>query len=780
MQVIKRDGRGERVCFDKISGRIQKLCYGLHSLVDPILVSQKVVSGVYDGVSTEHLDELASETAAFMSTRHPDFALLAGRIAISNLHKTTVKNFSALVSDLVSYKDKKSGRSRPLVTKEFADIVNANKERLDAAIIYERDMNYDFFGYRTMHRSYLLKIDGKVAERPQHMLMRVAVGIWKDDIEKAIEMYNQMSLGLYTHATPTLFNAGTPGGQLASCFLLSVTEDSIDGIYKTLTRCANISKHAGGIGLSISNVRASQSYIQGSGGTSNGLIPMLRVFDASARYVDQGGGKRKGGFAMYLEVWHADISDFLELKKNHGKEELRARDLFYGLWICDLFMKRVEKDEKWTLFCPNDCPDLVDLYGDAFEKRYIEYEEMKNGRRTIRAQDLWMEIISSQIETGTPYMLYKDAANEKSNQKNLGTLRGSNLCTEILEYTSPDEVAVCNLASIALPMFVKNGTFDFEKLKGITKRVTENLNKVIDVTVYPVEEAKRSNMKHRPIGIGVQGLADTFLKLGLSFDSEQARKLNRDIFETMYYAALDMSQSLAAKHGTYESYPGSPASKDILQHDMWKDIKESETLDWKKLREDIKKNGLRNSLLMAPMPTASTAQILGNTECFEPITSNIYSRRVLSGEFPIVNKFLVNVLLEHDKWNTDTVQSIMANNGSIQHLDLPENVKEMFRTVWEIKQRAIIEMAADRGAFIDQSQSLNLFVDKPTNTKLSSMHFYAWKKGLKGSYYLRSRAAAEAVKFTVSASATNLPTGQTNTPPDVSETCSRECTSCGA
>lgn len=780
MKVIKRDGRTESVAFEKITGRIEKLSYGLHKSVDPVAVAQKVVGGVYNNVTTVHLDELASETAAFMSTIHPDYSKLGGRIAMSNLHKMTQKNFSHVISKLHEACDAMTGRSQKIISDEVYDVVQKNAEKLDGAIIYDRDFNYDFFGFRTLQRSYLLRVQGKIVERPQHMLMRVAIGIHKTDIEAALNTYELMSQRWFTHATPTLFNAGTVQPQMSSCFLLTMEEDSIDGIYSTLKRCAKISKHAGGIGLSVSNIRASQSYIQGSGGTSNGLTPMLRVFDASARYVDQGGGKRKGGFAIYLEPWHADIQSFLDLKKNHGKEELRARDLFYGLWIPDLFMKRAENDENWSLFCPDECPGLVDAYGEEFETLYAEYESKGMARRTIKAQELWIEICNSQIETGTPYMLYKDAANKKSNQKNLGTLRGSNLCTEILEYTSPEEVAVCNLASISLPMFVtqKNGdvkVFAFDRLVEIVKVVTRNLNRVIDSTFYPVDEARHSNLKHRPIGIGVQGLADVFMMMDLSFDSDTARQLNRDIFETIYFGALDMSQELAAEEGHYESYPGSPTSKGILQHDMW-DVKDSDRHDWKSLRERIQKNGLRNSLLVAPMPTASTAQILGNTECFEPITSNVYSRRVLSGEFPIVSRHLVDDLLKYKMWTDQILQSILASNGSIQHIEgLPKAIKEKHRTVWEIKQKSIIEMAADRAPYIDQSQSLNLFLTKPTNSKISSMHFFAWKKGLKGSYYLRSQAAAEAVKFTVS-----LPSNPSSENIKEEEVCTRDCESCGA
>jgi ribonucleoside-diphosphate reductase alpha chain len=750
MFVIKRDGRKESVKFDKITARIKKLCYGLSDHVQPLLVAQKVIEGIYDGVSTSELDNLAAEIAATMTVRHPDYALLASRIAISNLHKNTKKSFSETMRLLYNYVDERTGQKAQLIADDVMQIIEEHAALLDSTIIYDRDFAVDYFGFKTLEKSYLLKINGMVVERPQHMFMRVAVGIHKNDIDAVIETYNLMSERWFIHATPTLFNAGTPKPQLSSCFLLTMKSDSIDGIYETLHQCARISQSAGGIGLSIHNIRATGSYIRGTNGTSNGIIPMLRVFNDTARYVDQGGGKRKGSFAIYLEPWHADIFAFLDLKKNHGKEELRARDLFYALWIPDLFMKRVEAEENWSLFCPNEAPGLADCYGTEFEMLYTKYESEGRARKTIPARELWTAILESQIETGTPYMLYKDACNEKSNQKNLGTIKSSNLCTEIIEYTSSDEVAVCNLASIALPRFVQDGKFDHNKLFDITYVVTKNLNRIIDINYYPVAEARRSNLRHRPIGIGVQGLADTFILLRLPFDSEEARILNREIFETLYYAALTASKDLAKKEGPYETFPGSPASKGILQFDMW-NVTPSDRWEWNVLREEIKKYGLRNSLLIAPMPTASTSQILGNNECFEPYTSNIYTRRVLSGEFIVVNKHLLKDLMERNLWNDKIKNKLIAANGSVQNIEeIPDDLKALYKTVWEIKQRTIIDMAADRAPFIDQSQSLNLFIQEPTYARLSSMHFYAWKKGLKtGMYYLRTKAPTDAIKFTV-------------------------------
>ena len=739
--------------FDKITARIKKLCYSLNPLVDPVRVSMRVIEGLYDGVTTSELDNLAAEVSATMTTSHPDYATLAARISVSNLHKNTKKSFSETMTDLYNYVNPRTGKKAPLLSDEVYKVIKKNAEKLDSTIIYNRDFNYDYFGFKTLERSYLLRLNGVVVERPQHMLMRVSVGIHYDDLDSAIETYNLMSKKFFTHATPTLFNSGTPKPQLSSCFLLTMKEDSIDGIYDTLKQTAKISQSAGGIGLSIHNVRSTGSYISGTNGTSNGIVPMLRVFNDTARYVDQGGGKRKGSFAIYIEPWHSDIFDFLDLKKNHGKEEMRARDLFYAMWIPDLFMKRVESNEDWTLMCPNECPGLYDCHSEEFEKLYLNYEKEGKGRKTIKARELWEKILESQIETGTPYMLYKDACNRKSNQKNLGTIRSSNLCTEILEYTSKDEIAVCNLASIALPMFIKNNSFDHIELFNVTKRVTKNLNKVIDRNYYPVKEAENSNFRHRPIGLGVQGLADTFIKLRMPFTSDEAKALNQDIFETIYYAALTASMEEAQRDGTYKSYKGSPISKGEFQHNMWgvKDEDLSGRWDWAKLRKDIKKNGVRNSLLVAPMPTASTSQILGNNECFEPYTSNIYTRRVLSGEFIVVNKHLLEDLVKLGLWNEELKQELMKANGSIQHIDfIPQDIKDLYKTVWELSMKDIIDMARHRGYFIDQSQSLNLFMEGATMAKLTSMHFYAWKSGLKtGMYYLRTKSAVDAIKFTL-------------------------------
>jgi len=762
MYVVKRDGRREAVKFDKITARIKKLCYGLNPLVAPEKVAMKVIEGLFDGVTTSELDNLAAEVAATNTITHPDYALLASRIAVSNLHKNTKKSFSETIKDLYEYIDPKTGQKAPLISDEVYKIIDKNADVLDSTIIYDRDFRYDFFGFKTLERSYLLKLKGQVAERPQQMIMRVAVGIHKEDLDSAIETYNYMSEGWFTHATPTLFNSGTPKPQMSSCFLLATKEDSIPGIYDTLKQCAQISQSAGGIGLSIHDIRATGSYIKGTNGTSNGIVPMLRVFNDTARYVDQGGGKRKGSFAIYMEPWHADVFDFLDLRKNHGKEEQRARDLFYALWTPDLFMKRVEENGDWTLMCPHECPGLSDTYGKKFEKLYKKYESEGKGRKTIKAQELWFKILESQIETGTPYMLYKDAANEKSNQKNLGTIKSSNLCTEIIEYTSPDEVAVCNLASIALPKFVIDGKFDFEKLFKVTYRVTRNLDKVIDANYYPVPEARNSNMRHRPIGIGVQGLADAFILMRQAFESEEARQLNKDIFETIYYAALTASKDLAIEKGTYESYKGSPVSQGILQFDMW-NVKPSDRWEWDLLRQEIQKNGVRNSLLLAPMPTASTAQILGNNECFEPYTSNIYTRRVLSGEFIIVNKHLLRDLVKLGIWDDRLKNKLMASNGSIQNIDeIPDNIKNLYKTAWEISQKVLLDMAADRGAFIDQSQSLNIFMENANFAKLTSMHFYGWKAGLKtGMYYLRTKSATDAIKFTLDKEAMSEPVAKT-------------------
>jgi ribonucleoside-diphosphate reductase alpha chain len=765
MLVVKRDGRRESVRFDKITARIENLCYELDpKFIQPIEVAKKVIDGLYDGVTTSELDNLAAEVCASLTVRHPDYAILAARIAISNLHKTTSQSFSNTMKRLYTYVNPKTGANAQLLDTEVYGIIKQHAAKLDEAIDYKRDFSYDYFGYKTLERSYLIRLDGKVVERPQHMLMRVAVGIHREDLDAAIETYDLLSEKWFTHATPTLFNAGTPKPQLSSCFLLTMKDDSIDGIYDTLKQCAKISQSAGGIGLSIHNVRAKGSYIKGTNGVSNGIVPMLRNFDMTARYVDQGGGKRKGSFAIYLEPWHADIKDFLELRRNHGKEEMRARDLFYALWIPDLFMQRVENNEDWSLFCPNEAPGLADCHGEEFVRLYEKYEKEGRARETIKAQELWFEVLESQIETGTPYMLYKDAANGKSNQQNLGTIKSSNLCTEIIEYTAPDEVAVCNLASIALPKFITEGQdgilrFDHQKLYEITKVATRNLNKVIDINYYPVEEARKSNFRHRPIGLGIQGLADAFILLRMPFDSVEARALNEDIFETIYYAAAETSMELAKTQGTYETYDGCPASKGILQFDMWGVTPKSGRYDWDSLKEKIKKFGLRNSLLVAPMPTASTSQILGNNECFEPYTSNIYTRRTLSGEFIVVNKHLMRDLIELGLWNDTMRNRLISTNGSVQAVPgIPQNIKDLYKTVWEISQKIIIDMAADRGAYICQSQSMNIFMQDPNFGKLTSMHFYAWKKGLKtGMYYLRSQAATAAIKFTLDKSQLEQP-----------------------
>ncbi|MEN9441525.1 MAG: hypothetical protein RLZ33_1602 [Bacteroidota bacterium] len=751
MYVVKRDGRKEAVKFDKITARIIKMCYGLDPLVSPEAVAMKVIEGIYDGVTTTVLDNLAAEVAAAKTIDHPDYALLASRIAVSNLHKETKKTFSEVIEDMYKYIDPKTGQNASLVAEDVYNVIMDNKDALDSSIIYDRDFRYDYFGFKTLTRSYLMKLEGQIVERPQQMLMRVAVGIHKENIQDAIKTYNLMSEGWFTHATPTLFNSGTPKPQMSSCFLLTMKDDSIEGIYDTLKSCAQISQSAGGIGLAIHNIRATGSYIKGTNGTSNGIVPMLRVFNDTARYVDQGGGKRKGSFAMYIEPWHADVFDFLDLKKNHGKEEQRARDLFFALWIPDLFMKRVKENGDWTLMCPHECPGLSDTHSAAFEELYTRYEREGKGRKTIKAQDLWFKILESQIETGTPYMLYKDAANAKSNQQNLGTIKSSNLCTEIIEYTAPDEVAVCNLASLALPKYVtENGTFDHDKLFEVTYQATMNLNRIIDGNYYPVEEARNSNMRHRPIGLGVQGLADAFILMGLPFESEEARALNREVFETIYYASMTASKDLAKVEGPYQSYAGSPVSKGIFQFDMW-GVTPTSRWEWDVLKEEVIKHGVRNSLLLAPMPTASTAQILGNNECFEPYTSNIYTRRVLSGEFIIVNKHLLKDLVKEGLWNKEMRRKIMQENGSVQNInEVPQRLKDLYKTAWEISQKAIIDQAADRGAYICQSQSLNIFMENANFGKLTSMHFYGWEKGLKtGMYYLRTKAATDAIKFTV-------------------------------
>lgn len=768
MYVVKRDGKREPVMFDKITARVRKLCYGLNNLVDPTKVAMRVIEGIYDGVATSELDNLTAEISATLTTTHPDYAKLAARIAVSNLHKNTKKIFSEVMTDLYEYVNPRTGKKGPMIADDVYKIIQKNANKLDSTIIYNRDFGYDYFGFKTLERSYLLKINGQIVERPQHMLMRVSIGIHKEDIDAAIETYELMSKRYFTHATPTLFNSGTPNPQMSSCFLLQMQDDSIEGIYDTLKQTAKISQSAGGIGLSIHNIRATGSYIRGTNGTSNGIVPMLKVYNDTARYVDQGGGKRKGSFAMYIEPWHADVFQFLDLKKNHGKEEMRARDLFYAMWIPDLFMKRVEENSDWTLMCPNECPHLFDTYGDEFEKLYTGYEKVGKGRKTIKARELWEKILESQIETGNPYMLYKDAVNRKSNHKNLGTIRSSNLCTEIMEYTAKDEVAVCNLASIAIPMYISENAqgkkfFDHKKLFKITKKITENLDTVIDQNFYPVKEAENSNFRHRPIGIGIQGLADTFIMLRMPFTSDEAKKLNQEIFETIYFAALTASMELAKADEPYSTYKGSPISQGEFQFNMWNVSEDdlSGRWDWKKLRKNILEHGVRNSLLVAPMPTASTSQILGNNEAFEPYTSNIYTRRVLSGEFIIVNKHLLEDLVELDLWNHDMKEEIMRANGSVQHIDIiPQNLKDLYKTVWEMSMKDIIDMARQRGYFIDQSQSLNLFMQDPDFGKLTSMHFYAWKSGLKtGMYYLRTKSAVNAIQFTVSKKKAELPAG---------------------
>jgi ribonucleoside-diphosphate reductase alpha chain len=750
MYVVKRDGRKEPVKFDKITARIVKMCYGLDPLVSPEAVAMKVIEGIYDGVTTSGLDNLAAEVAAAKTIDHPDYALLASRIIISNLHKETKKTFSDVMQDLYNYIDPKTGESASLLSEEVYNIIMQNKDVFDSSIIYDRDFRYDYFGFKALTQSYLMKLEGKIAERPQQMLMRVSVGIHKNNVEEAIKTYNLMSEGWFTHATPTLFNSGTPRPQMSSCFALTTKEDSIAGIYDTLKSCAQISQSAGGIGLAIQDIRAKGSYIKGANRYSDGIVPMLRVFNDTARYVDQGGGKRKGSFTTYLEPWHADVFDFLDLKKSHGKEELRARDLFFALWIPDLFMKRVKENGDWTLMCPYECPGLSEKHSAEFEKLYTTYEKSGKGRKTIKAQDLWFKILESQIETGAPYMLYKDAANQKSNQKNLGVIKSSNLCAEMIEYTAPDEVAVCNLASLALPKYIDDDkTFNHEKLFEVTYQATLNLNKIIDENHYPVEEAKNSSLKHRPIGIGVQGLADAFILMGHPFESKEARTLNKEIFETMYFASMTASKDLAKDNGHYDSYPGSPISKGVFQFDMW-NVNPTDRWEWDLLKEEVQKYGVRNSLLLATMPTASTAQILGNNECFEPYTSNIYTRRVLSGEFVVVNKHLLKDLVKEGLWDSKMRQQIMSANGSVQKIEgIPEHIKNLYKTAWEISQKAIIEMAADRGAYICQSQSLNVFMENANFGKLTSMHFYGWEKGLKtGMYNLRTKMATDEIQFT--------------------------------
>ena len=754
MQVVNRKGEREDVRFDAILEKLSSLTDGLDTnWVDAANLTKLTIEGLYDGVTTRELDQLAAETAASLASHHPDYSKLAARICVDDLHRSTKESFSEVVTDLREFIDPESGAHAPLISEEVYEIIMANKEKLDDYIDYGRDFSYDYFGFKTLERSYLLKLNGEVAERPQHMLMRVAVGIHHGDIEKALETYDLMSQGYFTHATPTLFNSGTPTPQMSSCFLLTMQDDSLVGIYDTLKQCALISKSAGGIGLSIHHIRSKGSYIKGTNGESNGIVPMLRVFNDTARYVDQGGGKRKGSIAIYLEPWHPDIIQFLDLRKNHGKEELRARDLFYALWTPDLFMERVEQNADWSFFCPNECPGLQDAYGEEFKQLYESYEAQGLARETIPARTVWDKVVEAQIETGTPYMLYKDSANMKSNQKNLGTIRSSNLCTEIMEYTSKDEVAVCNLASIALPTYVNSETkqFDFQKLYDVTYHVTGNLNRVIDVNYYPVEEARNSNMRHRPIGLGVQGLADTFAMLGMYFESDEAKALNKEIFETIYFAACTASKDAAMVDGPYSSFKGSPASKGLLQFDLWDMNEHSGRWDWNSLKQEIVEHGMRNSLLLAPMPTASTSQILGNNECFEAFTSNLYVRRTLSGEFVVTNKHLIKDLIDIGLWSLEMKDEILRHKGSIQAIaGIPEHIKQLYKTTWEIKQKNVIDMAADRGAYIDQSQSMNIHMIDANAAKVTSMHFYGWRKGLKtGMYYLRTKAAADAIQFTV-------------------------------
>ncbi len=763
MYVIKRDGSKETVSFDKVLERLRKLSYGLDlNHISYEEVAQKTIEGIYDGVTTIELDILASEIAASKAVEHPDYSILASRIVVDNIHKIVEKNFVKNSRLLYEYIDPKTNEHAPLISKKLLDIIEKNSDKINGAIIHDRDFDFDYFGIKTLERSYLLKRNGKISETPQQMIMRVSLGIHGEDIEAALETYDLMSRKYFTHATPTLFNAGTTKPQLSSCFLLAMQDDSISGIYDTLKEAALISQNAGGLGVHVHNIRSKGSYIKGTGGTSNGLVPMLRNFNETANYVDQGGGKRKGSFAIYLEPWHSDIFDFLDLKKNHGKEEFRARDLFYALWVPDLFMERVKNDQEWSLMDPNISKGLFDVYGDEFKELYEKYEKEGKYIKKIKAQDLWFKIIESQIETGTPYMVYKDAVNRKNNQKNLGVIKSSNLCAEIVEYSDKDETAVCNLASIAVPRFLnENKEFDFNKLFEVTKVITKNIDKIIDINYYPTEKTERSNKRHRPMGIGIQGLADLFAILKIPFESEKAFKLNREIYETIYFAALSASNELAKEKGSYESFEGSPASKGILQFDMWEE--ESKKLgrenkvvfsgrwNWNELKEKIKKDGLRNSLFVAQMPTGSTAQILGNNESFEPFTSNMFLRRTLSGEFIIVNKYLLKDLIELGLWNKKMKNKIMAENGSIQNIDeIPQNIKDIYKNVWEISQKNIIKMASERGPFVDQTQSLNIHMTNAGFAKVTSMHFFGWEMGLKtGMYYLRTQAARDAIKFTV-------------------------------
>ena len=768
-RVLKRNGKYETVSFDKILRFIKRIGKEANIKINYTTLAMKVIDQLFNGISTTKINELTAEQCASMASTHPDYNILAGRTIVCNHHKNTASTFTKVMSDLYNFHDK-NNKHFPLVSDELYRVVETHGNELDDMIDYSRDYLIDYFGFKTLERSYLMKLNGKILERPQHMWLRVSIGIHGNNLEKIKETYDLMSQKYFTHATPTLFNSGTPKPQLSSCFLLSMESDSIEGIYNTLKDCALISKMAGGIGLHIHNVRATGSFIRGTNGTSNGIVPMLRVFNNTAKYVDQGGGKRNGSFAIYLEPWHSDIEVFLQMRKNHGDEELKARDLFYALWIPDLFMERVKSDTHWTLMCPDECPGLADVYGEEFVTLYEKYESEKRGKQTVRARELWFKILDAQMETGTPYLCYKDAANKKSNQKNVGVIKSSNLCTEIMEYSDDNETAVCNLASIGLPTFIENGEFNYEKLHSVTKVVVKNLNRVIDVNYYPTEKTKNSNMRHRPIGLGVQGLADVFVILGFPFISENAVKINKQIFETIYHAALESSCELAMEEGYYSSFPGSPASQGILQYDMW-NVEPSDNYDWASLKQQIQTHGLRNSLLVAPMPTASTSQILGFNECIEPITSNIYSRRTNAGEFIIANKFLMLDLIKLNLWNDKIKNNIISNNGSIQQLEIiPVEIREKYKTVWEIPMRNLIDMAVDRGAYICQSQSLNLWIEDPNYSTLTSMHFYGWSKGLKtGIYYLRRRARHQAQQFTIEPEKTQL---QGEEEEDICEMCS--------
>ena len=777
MRVRKRNGELVPIEFDKILHRIKKIGQEQNVHINFSSLAMRIIDQLYDTIETSKRDELTAQQCASQVTQHIDYGKMASALSVSNLHKETTGNFAKVSQSLFNFKDIHNGEY-PLVDTNYNTIVQENAEKIQEIIDYKNDYLFDYFGFKTLERAYLFRVHGKIVERPQDMWMRVAIGIHGSNLEHAFKTYRLMSEKYFTHATPTLFNAGTPRPQLSSCYLLAMEDDSVDGIYNTLKDCANISKYAGGIGLHIHNVRASGTHIRGTNGTSNGIVPMLRVFNNTARYIDQGGGRRNGSFAMYLEPWHADIFPFLEMRKNHGDEEMKARDLFYALWIPDLFMKRVETNAKWTLMCPHECPGLSDVYGDEFEELYIKYENENKGRKTIDARKLWFHILDSQMETGTPYLLYKDAVNYKSNQKNLGTIKSSNLCTEITEFSNHEETAVCNLASIGLPMYVnsESKTFDYDKLHEVTKVVTRNLDKIIDVNFYPTTKTKTSNMRHRPIGIGVQGLADVFIMMGLSFNSDESKEINKNIFETIYHASMETSYEIAFERyqqysknkkslhlsddekeklnkehiGAYSTFKNSPLFYGKFQFDLW-DVKPSERYDWDDLRQKVMMRGVRNSLLVAPMPTASTSQILGNNECFEPITSNIYSRSTLAGEFMVANKHLMKELKELNMWNEEIKNNIIENKGSVKYIDgLPEYIKEKYKTVWEIPMKDIILMAKDRGAFICQGQSLNLWQEEPNYSSLTSMHFYSWKQGLKtGVYYLRRKAKHQAQQFTI-------------------------------